>query len=85
MKFGWCLDGLHEGCKNSYTIMWPHIDEYGPKRVKSKEKIVQEERVFECSCECHERTSVKTETKTKDLPIPRAKSAPKKKASRSRQ
>lgn len=81
VKFGWCLDELHEGCKDSYTIMWPPVNDFGPKRGK-KEKVVQEERLVECSCGCHGR-SVGSEA---TAPRPSPKPAPKKKkASRSRQ
>jgi hypothetical protein len=75
-KFGWCLDELHEGCRDSYTLMWPPVDDYGPKKGSKKDKVVQEERLRECSCECHERVAATG---------PRPEPAPKKRAARPRQ
>lgn len=47
LKFGWCLDGVHEKCKNSYTIKVNKASE------KTRGKVEQVEVSGECSCECH--------------------------------
>jgi len=48
LPFGWCLDGLHEECKGSYTVMVTPVAE---GRGKNKPQPV--EVAGQCSCECH--------------------------------
>lgn len=49
VKFGWCLDGLHEGCVAEYTMRVDKV-ETGKGRKKPEQVEVQ----GNCPCECHQ-------------------------------
>jgi hypothetical protein len=48
LAFGWCLDGLHEGCVAEYTIMVDVVAEG-----RGRKKAEQVEKTGQCACECH--------------------------------
>ena len=87
LPFGWCSDGLHEACRDTYTIMWPPTD-YGNSS-KKKDKVEQVEKLVECSCPCHGRVAETAGAEEKvSTPGPRQapkKKTPKKRAARPRQ
>lgn len=49
IKFGWCLDGLHEACVAGYTIK---VDVVAEGRGRKKAEQVEVE--SKCPCECHQ-------------------------------
>jgi hypothetical protein len=78
LPFGWCSDGLHEACRDTYIMAWPPAD-YGNSS-KKKDKVEQVEKLIECSCPCHGRVAGSTEAKAEEeTPTPRPRQAPKKK------
>lgn len=48
VKFGWCIDGLHEECVASYTIK---VDKMSEKKRGSKAETFEVS--GKCPCECH--------------------------------
>jgi len=79
LPFGWCSDGLHEACRDTYTMVWPPAD-YGNSS-KKKDKVEQVEKLIECSCPCHGRVAGSTEAAEaeEETSTPRPRQAPKKK------